>query len=92
MIDSAAMRVRFLGMYGLHGRAIARIVKRIDGTSYPVSQIYRELSKAGIRLRDWRDGKGDEVRSVISAAAWADVRQPVFRAVRGKKPISLSAA
>ena len=102
MTDSERMRITFLGLYGLHGKTIARIVKRIDGSKFSVSQIYKALGDSGVRLRDWRDGKGTEVRTVLDAAKVADLKQPkpeevlrlpkVFKTVRtrsvsrGKKP------
>ena len=59
MLASEIWRIVLLGSWGFSGKCIARNVKRYDGTNYDVSSVYRTLKKAGIRLRDYRDGESD---------------------------------
>jgi len=56
MLASEAWRICLLGEWGFSGKCIADTVARYDGTTYSVSTIYYTLKKAGIRLRDYRDG------------------------------------
>lgn len=67
MLDSETMRIILLGKWGFYGRTIAEMVKKYDGTEYSVRRIYQVLHKAGIRLRDYREGKGDEAASVVAS-------------------------
>lgn len=65
MLPSEELRICLLGHWGFHGRTIAQTVKKYDGTEYSVGHIYETLKKNGITLRDYRDGIGDEAKSVI---------------------------
>lgn len=56
MLASEQMRIVLLGTYGFSGKFIQSQVARYDRTEYSLSTIYRTLSKAGIRLKDYRDG------------------------------------
>lgn len=54
--------VAFMGSHGLHGHVIARVC----GVS--MSTVYYICKLKGIRLRDYRDGKGSEALWIVQTA------------------------
>lgn len=60
MLDSAKMRIGLLAGCGFHGKTIQDHVRKYDGKMYSLSQIYSVVAGLGIRLRDYRDGVGDD--------------------------------
>ena len=84
-LDSTEFRICLLGMWGFHGKVIAEQVRKYDGTKFAVSTIYRILRKHKIRLRDYRDGKGDEAATVLKQVhRRADRRGPSGRRARAR--------
>lgn len=78
--ELSELRITLLGLYGFHGKTIAATVRKYDGTLYSVSTVYRVLKKAGVRLRAYRDGEGDEAQHSIHEA-----QRRLAREVRGGK-------
>jgi len=68
-LESTEMSVVYLGLAGLHGKTIARTVRGYWGVRLSVSQVYSICRKHGVRLRDYRDGKGDTAKAVIKSGA-----------------------
>lgn len=60
--DAIHRTVDYMARRGFHARAIGKVA----GISQ--SQVYTSARKQGIRLRDYRDGKGKEAKKVIAVA------------------------
>lgn len=71
--DSMFRTIEYLALRGFHARTIARVV---GGT---IGQVYLACQKLQIKLRDYRDGKGEVARKVIRVAP------PVVSFLRRKK-------
>ena len=64
MTDGETWEIRLWIDWGFHGTEIARLVfgngsRKYTPSASEVAKVYRVASKYGVRLRDYRDGKGD---------------------------------
>ena len=67
MLDSAYIRIGIMGSWGFYAKTIRRLVKKYDGTTYSTSTIYATLKKQGIKIRDYREGKGWEAKRTLES-------------------------
>ena len=66
MPDSAKWLIEIMGMWGFSAKCIPRAVRKYDGEEYSLSNIYLVLRKAEIRIRDYRDGEGQEAKTQLA--------------------------
>ena len=66
----------YFGERGFHASLIA------EKTNLDVRQVYYACHRLGIRLRDYRDGKGEIAERIVSVAPCVNVRR-----VRGRRKI-----
>lgn len=67
--DSLLRTIVFLGEYGFHAKTIAK------AAGIPVGQVYSVCAKFQIKLRDYRDGKGDVAERVIFRSPYLAVKK-----------------
>ena len=76
MLDSTRLLMCSLANCGFSGKAIAAKALKYTGENYSTGHIYSTIRKAGIRIKDYRDGEGPQA-------------ERMFRSVlRGRQPAS----
>jgi hypothetical protein len=63
------MRMILLASYGFYAKTIIARIKKSDGVEFSPSTVYRVLKQAGVRLRDYRRGIGDEAEAVFKGVS-----------------------
>jgi len=65
MLESSRWRMAVLATWGLSGKCIRKVVRKVDGEEWSLSHIYGTIRAQGVRIKDYRDGLTQEAAGVI---------------------------
>ena len=84
MLESHSWYVALLGEWGFSGKFIQRQLYLRKGITVSTSTVYQHLKRHGVKLRDYRNGKGSHARKIVrrSLAPSPRLRQARLRLSR----------